>query len=639
MDLATVTVVGFRRFKKKCELKTNGKLVSILGPNEAGKSSMLRAIELLGNDEPPAEQDFCRASDPSDFEIVGRFYLSDDDLAAAGLEGSHWLSVFKSHDGSRRYRIDPPPPQRSKSPRTSLRSALDTLFANKKFLSSASGVDDGILFPTWKSEMEVIFDSDAEDLPETSIDTVKTYVGRFVELLDDRMAASIRNIPDLLADFVLSEKKHNPRKIAINALAKLTPSVVIFGNDARNLLPDYELAPLLNSVPLALDNLFDLAGVRASDYFRILSDGDHAKLATIELAVNRGLERNFALFWQQSRVKVSIKGLSDRVVVHVVNEDSEFTSFAERSDGLRQFVALIAFASGKWSGRPIMLIDEAEQRLHYDAQADLVQMLGRQQVASKIIYTTHSAGCLPEDLGNGVHLVHPDKNDQIHSAINNKFWDDNVPGFAPLLFGMGASTMAFFPTRHAVMVEGPSDMLLLPTMMRYALGSDVLGFQFVPGLSYAEDFVQAPAVGKRSGVLYLVDGDPGGIKIKDKLIDLKVAKKDIFILCSSDKTALEIEDFVRPDLLVHAFNQLVKKFHKSEGQIGLKDLPSSCRMDWIEKYYKEKFGKKISKIAFSYEILDCINEFPSKSPIDTKKLSSLKGIASQINSRFVATVG
>lgn len=634
LDLATISVTGFRRFKTKTTLQTNGKLVAILGPNEAGKSSLLKAIELLEDDSPPGAKEFCRAAEKSTFEIEGRFYLSDSDLEAAGLSGSRWLHVYKGEDGVRKYRLDPPAPKRDRAQRGEFVSAVTTLFGNKRFLSKLAELE---LTEQFEGEFKIIkgaLDDKSEDLSKENIARVDEFIGKISPHIDERMAAVVKSIPTLGEALVKHESAQNPRMVAIGILAKRLPQIVVFGEQERNLQHEYDLAQVSSAKPIALDNLFDLAEVQLDKYVSILTEGDQAKISTLETKINRNLEKNFSAYWKQSKITVSIKGLVDRIIVHVVNEDAEFTSFAERSDGLRQFVALIAFANGAWSGNPIMLIDEAEQRLHYDAQADLVQMLGRQEIASKIVYTTHSAGCLPEDLGNGVHLVHPIKGDDAFSRINNTFWDDSTPGFTPLLFGMGASTMAFFPTRHALMVEGPSDMLLLPTMIRHALSLSVLGFQIVPGLSYSEGLVQSPAMGKKSGVLFLVDGDPGGEKLRENIVQMKVPKADVFVLTNPDKSAVEVEDFVAPDLLVMAFNALCKKFHKSEGQITLDALPESSRMAWLEGRYKEQFKKKISKIAFAYEVLDLINNNRERSLIDATRASAFKKICRQIYNRF-----
>ena len=122
-------------------------------------------------------------------------------------------------------------------------------------------------------------------------------------------------------------------------------------------------------------------------------------------------------------------GLLDGRVLHILvkSPGGQFDRIAERSDGLRQFLALLMFLSSHPNLKvpPIVLIDEVERHLHYDAQADLVQMLAHQDVAAKVVYTTHSLGCLPEDLGLGVRMV--EATDHL-SQINNWFWSNgDVP--------------------------------------------------------------------------------------------------------------------------------------------------------------------------------------------------------------------
>src|SRR5690606_32745520 len=144
------------------------------------------------------------------------------------------------------------------------------------------------------------------------------------------------------------------------------------------------------------------------------------------------------------------------------------TLIAERSDGFRAFVSLLAFTRRHSpSAAPILLLDEAEQHLHYDAQADLVAMFHKQDIAAKIVYTTHSAGCLPHDLGSGVRAIEPirgaDGEDSGRSRVVNSFWQEG-PGYTPLLLLMGARNLAFAPSRRSLLVfgEGGTELVLLP---------------------------------------------------------------------------------------------------------------------------------------------------------------------------------
>jgi predicted ATP-dependent endonuclease of OLD family len=203
------------------------------------------------------------------------------------------------------------------------------------------------------------------------------------------------------------------------------------------------------------------------------------------------------------------------------------------------------------------LIDELERHLHYDAQADVIQVFSKQQALPQIIYSTHSAGCLPEDLGTGVRLVGPIEGTN-HSRIQNRFWTSGE-GFSPLLVGMGAAALAFVPVRNAVMSEGATEIVLLPTLMRQALGERAVGFQIAPASSEAPaarigglDAEGAPEVA------WLVDGDEGGRALRRRLRRAGVPDDRIVPLAGA-RSEKVLEDLVRADAYVRAFNEELRR--------------------------------------------------------------------------------
>lgn len=640
MELHSVTVAGFRRFRERSLLRTNGKLVALVGPNEAGKSSLLHAISLLSHDKPPPLSDSTRGESQDLLVVEGRYHLSPEDREVAGAPGAIWLRVTKRANGTRDLSLEPVPPSRDFTPRRKLAEAVEAALRNSKVVSrfdDEEDLDDRLV------EALELLESTSQDLSAKEIGSAETAIKELVSYISEKDSVKLRNLPTLLALFVETEAAPNPNLSALNILRSRLPVVLFFGEDDRDLASDYDLAELGSHVPAALRNLCQIAELNISQLVKAYEDDRKADVATLETQANDRLKERFKEDWQQSGVSVSLKVHNNQLIVLVENRKREFTSFAERSDGLRQFVALQAFATGKRKDAPILLIDEAEQKLHYDAQADLIQMLARQQLASKVIYTTHSAGCLPEDLGNGVRFARPHRNDETRSEIANNFWSENEPGFAPLLFGMGASTLAFFPTRHAVMVEGASDMLLLPTMLREALGKSVLGFQLVPGLSNSDDegMIHAPAIGKDNSILYLVDGDDGGVKLKNRLMRRKVTKENIFVLSNPSGTANEVEDFLDIGLLVAAANNLLQKYYPSAPALSKKDLPAQSRMSALEKAFRARAkiprGKPWpGKVALSYEVLDLCAEDPSRRILAADRRPALRAIGLEILARFKA---
>ncbi|HEX8472166.1 MAG TPA: AAA family ATPase [Brevundimonas sp.] len=632
MELSSVSVTGFRRFKKTATLQTNGKLVALLGPNEAGKSSLLAAIVLLANDLPPAAQDYTRGVAKTHFALVGRYFLDDHDLEAAGLVGNYWLHITKGQEGTRNYALYPNPPSRDRGPRTRLLSAIDALVAHPKFLKSLSDDEKSKALGD-VADVRAILTSDAENISAENLQVVANLANSFEIRVTDKLPAPLQKLSEHSARFAETEAEPDPNAKAMAALLPRVPGVVSFDEGARTLVGDYALDELRQKIPPALDNLADLAEVSVKDIIAAHDRGS-SDLMTIQARANAQLEKRFREDWKQSGISVSVRVGDGRLEIHIVNEGSQYTPFAERSDGLRLFVALAAFTGGKWAGKPVLLIDEAEQRLHYDAQADLVQMLARQTVASKVIYTTHSAGCLPEDLGMGVRLTRPDRADPTLSEIENRFWASDPEGFTPLLFGMGAATMAFFPTRHAVMVEGPADMLLMPTMIRAALDRASLGVQFVPGLSSTADFQQSPVIGTAKGMLYLVDGDAGGDSIKTRLVKNGVRIDDIIVVKSPNGNAAELEDFLHVSLLVDGANRLLSRFHPESSMITQADLGVTARMAALEKAFRSKSGKTLSKVNFAYSVLDLLLDNPKRTLFDARTKPAFVNLAAKTLNYF-----
>jgi predicted ATP-dependent endonuclease of OLD family len=630
MELLSVTVTGFKRFKARSSLQTNGKLVAILGPNEAGKSSFLNAIAHLGDSRPLQPEEISRGVDPTACKIVGRFFLGAADLEASGLEGPHWMTITKESNGQRTIGFEPAPPCRNIDHRSIFLQNMTRMINKKGVKSDIEAVDIGLIEDIQLLEEEL--SSKEETLSSNAISALNDLKVRFEQFVKSYKNSSSGHILDEWGELINLESAPTPLQTAFKESLLRVPEFLFFDEEARNLKSNYPISELRNNVPKALANLAEVAELDFEELFKAIDSGVISRVTTLERRASQVLGRKFRSVWKQSGIDVALRVQGDLLEVQIVNENEEFTAFSERSDGLRQFIALQVFSTRSLLNSPILLIDEAEQRLHYDAQADLVQMLAKQNVSPKIIFTTHSAGCLPEDLGNGVRMVSPIEGDA--SRIINRFWGEDGRGIAPLLYGMGASTLAFFPTRRAVLVEGPSDMLLYPSLFREVLGQESLGFQFVPGLSNIERSMSPQALRNEVGLVYLVDGDGGGRAIATELRNKGVSQEDIIILTGADGGAEEIEDFIDPDRLGSAVNALIRRRFAHADAIRMSDIRSRKRMEALEIAFLDSTGVKLAKVDLAYELLDVINADPNARLVDPELVQALKSIAQSIAERL-----
>ena len=245
--------------------------------------------------------------------------------------------------------------------------------------------------------------------------------------------------------------------------------------------PTYDLKEEVPGSPKALRNLAKLANLDLNQLRNAVTKENVGLRDDLLESANRTLKDKFSQAWVRSDVVpvLSVDGTMLHILVRTPDDENR-APIDQRSDGLRWFITLLSFLNQKDSTRPILLVDEAESHLSYDAQAQLIEVLETQDIAQKVIYTTHSAGCLPSGLGRGIRPVVQLEGER--SDVKNGFWMDE-PGFKPIMGAMGLGPLAFSVTRNALIAEGPSETILLPTLIRQATGNSKLQYQVAPGAS------------------------------------------------------------------------------------------------------------------------------------------------------------
>jgi predicted ATP-dependent endonuclease of OLD family len=515
------------------------------------------------------------------------------------------LAVFRCADGSTGYEIFPTP-RRLAKPFQVAAGRLDGMtrrLDSQTQKRASSRTDDGSAHLVGiVSEALAHPDDDWSDEWLASLDALIAWLQevpsptRSSKPRDDRSAALLLAVRAV----VLQEHPAGPVEAL---LAKRVPKFVLF-NDQNRLLPtsnEMSSDQLRATPPNALRDLLRIADVDINSLWHHTTQGD---ISARETLLERGNERLLSFFnqtWNQAKITVRLDTNASllEVLVKELHEGGHVTNIDERSDGLRVFVALVAFlASGGWAVPPVLLIDEAETHLHFDAQADLVSVLLRSLDAEQVLYTTHSPGCLPSDLGTGIRLVTRDPGDPGASIIKNNFWAGEEPGYAPLLYAMGAGAAAFSVCRRAVVGEGPTEMVLLPSLLRLATDQEDLNYQVAPGLSNARAFgMRVEEVAAK--VVYLADGDAGGNALVTHLRDLGVNKERVFSL----PPGTAVEDLVMVDDYLKAVNDLLAEMGETPRFTRPDIVPgipiAKCFCDWA----KRTGTRTPSKVEVAYRLL------------------------------------
>ena len=638
MRLVWFEITSYKRFAERNKVNLDGKLIAVVGPNESGKTSLLRSLQHL-NDRTEfvahgGSQEITRGVELADNTIVAEwtFALDDDDRSSLDdipeAKALRWFILSKHRNGKVTSRLTPHV-RRDQQVRRNVRSKVQAF---------ASSPTDPI-------------ESAEDEAAGTRLKLVEQIAAHLERDDDNLTAASLADVEELILQLetggptaqelarnlrVLHEHEsvEAPATRAAGVLEKRKPQFLLFDAEDRNLLSEYDLQSYFvestrenkkrglvrTAIPRALSNLAAAAGLDLEALYMAQKQDDRGRVRTILENAEHALSESLRDSWTQSLLSLSLELDGWRLQILLKSTKGEYVRIVERSDGLRQFLAMLLFLSRqpKDSVRPIVLIDEAERHLHYDAQADLVQMLTTQSLASQVIYTTHSLGCLPEDLGWGVRMV---AFDDPHSRIDNWFWTAQRPGFSPLLFATGANTMAFLPMRYALISEGAADMILLPCILKEVLGRDALGFQVAPGLASATAGEIALLNNEAARTAYLTDGDDAGRRIRAKLREAGIPHEQILSLSVTDHDETVIEDYTHIESYVNAVNEELRR--SGEARITSDDLSRPNRPKRLEEWCAQRELTVPSKRAVAYRLVEAKYEHQVADPACAPQIREL----------------
>ena len=599
------SVQGYRRFLQMTSIKLHGRLIAIVGPNEAGKSSLLKALEHLGlTDFQPDE--FPRRST---YQPVLTWILQLDETDKAAIAVVHdaghieAVRITKRVGTSDQWSFEPRNPVRD----TRERQTVFELLKNSRpsIVAEAKAAGD-VPFSLDEYDNVIRHLASTGDLRSDQTNLIQKVAG-LLEMMpstgaDDAQIGEVHDqVGAALRDLAKTELLDSPWTQCVQVLKPRIPRIVTFREEDRDLHSSYDLVALAEEPPPALAHLAHLAQLNLRELRDSAVAGRQADVATARLSANARLKEIYEVSWKQHEIAVQVEIDGTQLFVHATTpSDHGLSSISEHSDGLRWFAALLAFAHDL-PDQPIILVDEIETHLHYDAQADLIEVLGSQQFASKVIYTTHSFGSLPPDLGTGVRVVRPI--DASTSKLDNGFWSSGS-GFSPLLASMGAATFSFTPARSAIIAEGPADAILLPTLLRQASSENQLGFQIAPGLSIVAPNAIRHLLTEAGRVGFLVDGDRGGLDIAKKLRMAGIPESLIVILRDGSNRGLETEDLIDRDMYVQAVNEELAIWNRVDTPLTARDLPRYLRSKSVESWCRAQGYAVPDKRAVAQRVVD-----------------------------------
>ncbi|MCA1706329.1 MAG: hypothetical protein LC808_24935 [Actinobacteria bacterium] len=169
--------------------------------------------------------------------------------------------------------------------------------------------------------------------------------------------------------------------------------------------------------------------------------------------------------------------------------------------------------------------------------------------------------------------------------------------------------MSFTPTRHALIAEGASDAILLPSLLRQAGYEQRLGFQVAPGLSSVAAASVCDLEAEAGRVGFIVDGDRGGADIIDKLSNAGVPRGRVVVLTDGSRgQPLETEDLVDGETYARAVNDELHCWQTVSIDVTLADVGDTMRTKHLRAWCEAHGLDMPDKAAVAQRIVDASSE-------------------------------
>lgn len=640
IKLIQVTINKYKSIQKSQTVNIDPAITTIVGMNEAGKTSFLTAIAKtnyftedpdfvfdITQDYPRNELiDFQHEEDDCDI-IECKYEISSDLLKEIEEEFGKGVFTTKEFTYTCHYK--------------SKTSTFGGISANqKKFL-----------------ELQVSEYTLSEATKEAIKKTVslKDIAGIIAVEGDDDLAAFKTEIKRIIDGGYTTAPWTNLLEsyIAKNWIKAKMPKFWYF-DDYYPLRGKININKLKNEPPTSEKDktskaLFELARIKPEEILNATEAEYEKYIALLEASSNKITNEIFKYWSTNKNLDIEFKiqnttnpqGQPEKILdIRVKSQRHKITlPLDRRSKGFNWFFSFIIWFSKIQADKNsdyVLLLDEPGLNLHASAQADLLRFFDDLSKKYQIIYTTHSPFMVEtEHLDRVRTCFETEEGTVISDSIQEK--DPNT--LFPLQAALGYDiAQNLFVSKNNLLVEGPADLIYL-TLISSILEAEKRTFlkdniTIVPvgGLDKVSTFISLLR-GSKLNVACLLDtftDQKGKQKVADLVMHKIIKEKNIRFFnefTNNGKDVADIEDLFDKEEYLKMFNAA---FDKEQPVVKLADLDSS--IDTILK----QINKVIGKERFNhYRPANKLNQLGvDKAYFKPKTLDNFEKMFAEINKLF-----
>ncbi|HYL66971.1 MAG TPA: AAA family ATPase [Nitrosopumilaceae archaeon] len=490
MQLESFEIKNFRSIKHvKCVLSPQ--ITILAGKNEAGKTTILQALEALNDDWQFKETDKPQhIENDGKFELKCTFKISED-------EKFLWLSKFtkdftiKSNEVIiKRSNKEPTYVVTGNFVDAALKIISEPLVNINNVRNKMLELNQLLASNAIPHSLNNVDKFELESIPIQNrineINGIMTWINANNPLasitVNPTINALIKNLNDL-GDVLKKEQNF------IEMVSQFLPRVVLFSSFNDVLPAEIQYTEFTNKEALRQNHRIvdDLAKLSGIDREKLVSS-DNQTRANLTNKASRITSDAFGDHWNQNPIEISFRIDGSNVLFFIQDKGKDVLYRPEqRSKGLQWYIAFFLRLTAEDDQKRIFLIDEPGLYLHAKAQLDVLGLLEKLSENNQIIFSTHSPYLIdPTKLGRLRLVTNSVDSDNI--TINNFNTRADLETLTPIItaIGLDITKGLNFPNKRNIVIEGVSDYYYLQTMLYYLKNE---------GYKFPDDVVFIPCVG------------------------------------------------------------------------------------------------------------------------------------------------
>lgn len=530
MELVKVYIKNFRSIKEEVFVKINNTITTVIGLNESGKSTLLKAIEKLnGIKINEKEKNKDRQYKKEYSYVKGRFLLTSQEVKQINNLSCFKVIKFPENDLYIDVCIDD-----TDEVRYEVGLKIEKDYQHLEMFE--------FLKVTLDNEIKNIFNKN-----KLSADKIISDICT-AQSLSDLEQMYLQSIEEYHNQNIYEELVELSKELKPNLWYSLIPKFkIILFNSSDILRDEINISEIKQNIQVA--NLLKIAGIDIDEFITNFEKNENEELKTYEGIYESKVTKTFAKIFRQNdtdfKFGIQFDNKNGKILFYTYDKTSGASPIPlkNRSDGFKWYfsiyLTLYEYLQRKDSTKYILLFDEPNLYLNPSAQKDLVERVFKNEFSKEqIVYTTHSPYMIDTTNFSSIRIVDKIDSSHFYNTTTEYFKahkpiKNEVDPMTPILTALNidvCNNLILDKKQKIIVVEGIYDSYILNALLKKTKYDNKLkNVNFIPCLGASKiPLMFGYLYGMGYDVYVLTDNDKDGLNAIYEIIGYEKENSVLF---------------------------------------------------------------------------------------------------------------